>query len=124
MRGLLQAKDLLGEKCFKTVDELQPVLKPVLYLPESISPITLLENFKSAKTSVALVVDEYGSVQGLVTLYDVLEAVVGDIPWSQWEAEPAAVQRADGSWLIDGDYSIEKFKELFGLNHVPGEETI
>ena len=122
-RGLLQAKDLLGEKCFKTVDELQPVLKPVLYLPESISPITLLENFKSAKTSVALVVDEYGSVQGLVTLYDVLEAVVGDIPWSQSDSEPAAVQRADGSWLIDGDYSIEKFKELFGLNHVPGEEN-
>lgn len=121
--GLLQAKDLLTQKCLGTVADIRPILKPVLYLPESISPITLLENFKSAKISVALVVDEYGTVQGLVTLYDVLEGIVGDIPWSASDTEPEAVQRADGSWLIDGGYSIERFKGIFGLTHVPGEEN-
>jgi len=121
--GLLQAKDLVAEKSFEKVDDIRPILKPVLYVPESISPITLLENFKSAKKSVALVVDEYGSVRGLVTLYDVLEGVVGNIPWAQADSGPTAMRREDGSWLIDGGYSIEKFKELFGLNQVPGEEN-
>lgn len=67
-----------------------------------------------------MVVDEYGSVEGLVTLYDVLEVVVGEIPWLQSDAE--ATLRADGSWLIDGGYTIDKFKALFGLTHLPGEE--
>ncbi len=68
-----------------------------------------------------MVVDEYGSVEGLVTLYDVLEAVVGEIPWVLSDAE--ATLREDGSWLIDGGYTLEKFKTLFGLPHFPGEEN-
>jgi putative hemolysin len=120
-RGLLQAKDLLTEKRLKTLDDIRSILKPVSYVPESISAIRLLENFRTAKKSLALVVDEYGSVEGLVTLYDVLEAVVGEIPWVQSDAE--ATLREDGSWLIDGGYTIEKFKALFGLPHFPGEEN-
>ena len=122
-RGMLQAKDLLAEKCLSTMEDLKPVLKPILYVPESISPMRLLENFKNAKNSIALVVDEYGSVQGLVTLYDVLEGFVGDIPWLQSASEPDAVRRDDGSWLIDGGYGVEKFKDLFHLSHIPGEEV-
>ena len=122
-RGMLQAKDLLAGKCIVGMEDLKPIMKPILYAPESISPRRLLENFKSSKNSIALVVDEYGSVQGLVTLYDVLEEVVGDIPWLQSSSEPEAVARDDGSWLIDGGYGIDKFKELFELDHVPGEDT-
>ncbi len=121
-RGMLQAKDLLAERRLSTMEDLKPVLKPILYVPESISPMRPLENFKNAKNSIALVVDEYGSVQGLVTLYDVLEGFVGDIPWLQSASEPDAVRRDDGSWLIDGGYGVEKFKDLFHLSHIPGEE--
>ncbi len=123
-RGMLQAKDLLAEKCLKSADEIKTVMKPVLYVPESISPMRLLETFKTAKNSIALVVDEYGSVQGLVTLYDVLEGVVGDIPWLQSDSEPEAIERADGTWLIDGGYGIEKFRELFSLGQIPGEDSL
>ncbi len=122
-RGMLQAKDLIAERCLATMKDFKPILKPTLYVPESISPMRLLENFRNARSSVALVVDEYGSVQGLVTLYDVLEGFVGDIPWLQSACEPEAIEREDGSWLIDGGYGIDKFKDLFQLSHIEGEQS-
>ncbi len=122
-RGMLRIKDLLVEKCLRNTYEIKSLMKPILYVPESISPMRLLENFKNSKNSVALVIDEYGSVQGLVTLYDVLEEVVGDIPWLESHHEADAVEREDGSWLVDGACGIEKFKEILGLSHIPGEES-
>jgi putative hemolysin len=68
------------------------------------------------------VVDEYGSLQGLVTPTDILEALVGDIPSVAEAAEPQAVQRDDGSWLIDGMLPVDEFKEMFQVESLPGEE--
>jgi putative hemolysin len=83
--------------------------------------VQLLEEFKRSKSRLALVVDEYGEVAGLATLKDVLEAIVGDIPSEEVEEQPEAVQREDGSWLLDGTLSIEKFKQLFHLDELPDE---
>jgi putative hemolysin len=71
---------------------------------------------------MALVVDEYGVIQGLITLNDLLEAIVGDLPSVDESPETPAVQRADGSWLLDGMLPVDKFKEIFGLGKLPEEE--
>jgi putative hemolysin len=82
----------------------------------------VLELLKQSGTQIALIVDEYGSIQGLVTLQDILEAIVGDIPSVDEEVEPQAVQREDGSWLIDGMLPVDEFKEMFSLSSLPGED--
>lgn len=79
--------------------------------------------FKKTRTHIALVVDEYGDLQGLVTLNDVLEAIIGDIPSAEVATESLAVQREDGSWLVDGMLSIDKLKELFDMDELPKEES-
>ncbi len=73
---------------------------------------------------MAAIVDEYGAIQGLVTLNDILEAIVGDIRTGNEPPEPQAVQRSDGSWLLDGMLSVEDFKDLFDIRDLPGEEGI
>ena len=75
----------------------------------------ILELFKQGETHFAVVVDEYGVIQGLVTLNDILMELVGDMPsWDNPE-EPQKVQREDGSWLVDGMLPVEEFFELFDL---------
>ena len=72
---------------------------------------------------MSLVVDEFGSVEGLITLNDLLEGIVGDIPGIDEDEEPKAVQRLDGNWLIDGRYPIDRFKELFDFkDKLPDED--
>ncbi|MFM6266929.1 MAG: transporter associated domain-containing protein, partial [Dolichospermum sp.] len=73
-------------------------------------------------THMALVVDEYGVIQGLVTLNDIMSEIVGDVPAGPGQEEPQAVQREDGSWLVDGMLGIEEFLELFDLEELETEE--
>ena len=121
--GFVQAKDLLRRALNGEAVELAAAVRPAHFIPKSLSPMQLLEEFKRAKTAMGLVVDEYGEIAGLVTLKDVLEAIVGDIPSEEIEEEPEAVQRDDGSWLLDGTLSIEKFKQMFDVDELPDEAT-
>ncbi|WP_232020377.1 hemolysin family protein [Methylocaldum marinum] len=121
--GFVQAKDLLTKSLLGETIDLNRLLKTPRYVPKSLNPMQLLEEFKRSKTPMALVVDEYGEVAGLVTLKDVMEAIVGDIPMAEWEEEPEAIQRNDGSWLLDGMLSTAKFKQLFNLEELPDEAT-
>jgi len=68
------------------------------------------------------VVDEYGGIEGLLTHHDILEAIAGDIPISEKPTDPKAVQRDDGSWLLDGMLTIDEFKEIFQVESLPGEK--
>ena len=81
----------------------------------------MLERFKQSGTHTALVVDEYGGLQGLVTPTDILETIVGDIPEAGEGAEPEAVRREDGSWLVDGMMPVDEFKDLLQIGPLPGE---
>jgi putative hemolysin len=119
--GFIQAKDLLRRALNCEPMELKAAVRPAHFIPKSLSPVQLLEEFKRTKTALGLVVDEYGEIAGLVTLKDVLEAIVGDIPSEEIEEEPEAVRREDGSWLLDGTLSIEKFKQLFDVEELPDE---
>lgn len=100
---------------------LTSVIKPPLFVPASRSALEVLEVFKSSATHLALIVDEYGSIEGLVTTNDILEAIVGDIAPANPQFESYATQRADGSWLLDGALPIDEFKEIFKTRLLPGE---
>ena len=81
----------------------------------------LLEQLKQANSPVALVVDEYGDVDGLVSLTDVMSAIVGELPGEPGE-EPMVIRRPDGSWLIDGALDVDGLKGAIGVRSLEGEE--
>jgi len=78
--------------------------------------------FKQSETHIAIVVDEYGVIQGLVTLNDILGEIVGDLPSFNPLDEPQAKQREDGSWLVDGMLPVEEFFELFEIEELPRDQ--
>jgi putative hemolysin len=116
--GIIKARDLLIESLHGAPLQLKLNLQPVTYVPETAHASRALEIFKSGEAEMLIVVDEFGSVQGLLTISDILEEIVGDIQ----DGEPQATQRQDGSWLLDGMLAIEDFKEIFNLRHLPDEE--
>ncbi|MEI7637098.1 MAG: hemolysin family protein [Syntrophus sp. (in: bacteria)] len=122
--GFLHVKDLLKQVAASGAEELDmiPLLKKPLYFPETISAWQVLEQFKTSPTHIAIVVDEYGIIQGMVTISDVIQAIVGDIPSISEEEDNPVVQREDGSWLVDGALSIEDFKTHFHVESLPAEE--
>ena len=83
--------------------------------------LKVFEQFRATGTHQALVIDEYGGVQGMVTLYDVLEAIVGEIPLDAEDQEQEIVQRNDGSYLLDGMLPVDEIKELLDLDELPDE---
>jgi len=120
--GVVHAKDLLAHILGEQVVNLDATLQQPLYVPESMRALKVLELFKQSGTHIALVIDEYGGIQGLVTPSDILEAIVGDLPEAGEQVEPLAVQREDGSWLLDGMLPVDEFKDLFDLGELPGED--
>jgi putative hemolysin len=120
--GIVQAKDLLSRILTGQPLDFEAAMSPPQFVPESMMALNVLEVFRESGVHIALVIDEYGGVQGLVSIYDILEAIVGDIPTMGEEAEPEAIQREDGSWLLDGGIPIEEFKEIFDISHLPDEE--
>jgi putative hemolysin len=120
--GVVHAKELLLPLLRGEPLDLAAILRQPLYVPESMRALEVLELFKQSATHIALVIDEYGGVQGLVTPSDILEAIVGDLPEPGEQVDPLAVQREDGSWLLDGMLSIDDFKELFHLGRLPDED--
>jgi len=120
--GVVRAKDLLASSLANHPINLKAALHPALFVPESIPVSKVVELFKVAQTHLALIIDEYGGIQGLVTFNDILEAIVGDISSNNRPAEPQVVQREDGSWLLDGMLPIDEFKEILAIGHLPDEE--
>ena len=118
--GIIHVKDLLAQD--NQAIDLTSVLRQPLFLAESTHALKVLELLKKTGNQVALVVNEYGVTQGLVTLNDVVEVIIGDIPFEDEEQEQEAIQREDGSWLMDGRLSINDFKELLDIEELPGEE--
>jgi putative hemolysin len=120
--GIVRAKDLLSQCLAGHPVDLKKILRPPLFVPESTSILKLLELFKQEKTHIALVIDEYGGIQGLVTHNDILESIVGDMPSVGEPGEPVFTQRSDGSWLLDGLLHIDRLKEIFDFDDLPSEK--
>lgn len=123
--GVVQAKDILSMMFSEEEFDVHKIVKEPLVVSEHLETLELLKEFKENQEYVhmSLVVDEFGCVEGLITLNDLLEGIVGDIPGIDEEEEPQAIQRDDGTWLIDGRYQIDRFKKLFDYNQpLPDEE--
>jgi putative hemolysin len=119
--GIINAKQLLNQKLKGGMIDLFAHLQPVVFVPETLNGMDLLRHFRASDAPMVLVVDEYGEVQGLVTMQDVLEAVTGEFkPRNQDDAW--AVVREDGSWLLDGLIPIPELKDRLGLKEAPDEE--
>jgi putative hemolysin len=122
--GILQARDLLTHKAEEGPINIEEMLAPPLFVPDSMAALKVLEMIKTSGVQVALVIDEYGGLLGMVTLYDVLTAIVGEIPTEGLAEEPEIVQREDGSWLLDGLLAIDEFKDLLDLPDLPDENRV
>jgi putative hemolysin len=96
------------------------LVHPAIYLPESMTALAALTAIKDSGNSMAMVIDEYGGVLGIVTLFDLMEAVIGEMPVSGME-DDAITEREDGSWLVDGLLPVDELKELLGLSALEGE---
>ncbi len=119
--GVLKARDFLAARLATPDIPMDGFIRQPLYIPETARALTLLDLFRhSERLPFALVVDEYGEVQGVVTPNDVLEAVVGELPDESGDPDPAAVRREDGSWLLDGLLPFDEMCSLAGLG-VPDE---
>ena len=116
--GIVQVKDLLVHDQNADPFRIKGRLTLPLFLYEGTRGLKILEMFKTSGSRVAVVLDEYGTVAGLLTLTDILEALVGDMPVADEEDEPAMVQRPDGSWLLDGRLPLDEFRDLFELTSV------
>jgi putative hemolysin len=120
--GILHRSDLLKSLMAAEAFNLVSLLRPPLYVPDSSTLTHLLEFFKENRGDFALIANEYGELEGLVTMSDVLKAIVGEIPHTETDFDPDVVQREDGSWLLDGSLSISRLKSVIGLNgQFPGE---
>ena len=114
--GIVRAKDILNQNLAGEPIDLRGLLRPGLFLPEATTALETLEHFKQHGTHVGLVMDEFGGIQGMITHNDVLEAIVGYDPSQETPFEPQIVQRADGTWLVDGLTSIEEFDAVLDLD--------
>lgn len=120
--GILEVKSLLDRIDHGSFDLFRYLREP-LFVSESTPALKLLEIFRGEKQSLALVVDEYGDITGLITVNDLLEAVIGRTSSGEGDdAKPLVVTRDDGSMLVDGSVTIDTMRELFGGNRLPDED--
>ena len=121
--GIVRSADLLPHAFNDVPIELRTLTREALFVPDSMPAVQLLESFRGSHKHVALVMDEYGAVEGLVTVTDLLTAIVGELPADASEAQGAIVQRGDGSWLVDGSAAMEEVTTHFAMDALPAEEA-
>lgn len=121
--GIVRGNKLLKTQLFNQNAELESLMQSPLYVAESTRALNVLEQFKQTGIHIALVTDEYGGIEGLVTLTDLMEAIVGDLPLVEIQEEPMAIQREDGSWLLDGLLAIDEFRSIFDNESLPEMQT-
>src|SRR5215203_5068630 len=122
LKGFVHVKDLLDESLDGKPLDIQSLLRRAPVIPESMFALKALETLQRANSHLAFIVNEHGGVEGLVTVTDIMQAIVGSVPASSADNEPLAVKRDDGSWLIDGTMQVYEFKDLLDLRKLAGEQ--
>lgn len=121
--GVLHVADLLKPALRGDALEVESVIRPALFVPDTVTTSQLLENFRKTRGQFALVVDEYGDMEGVVSLTDVLTSIVGELPADDEELDADAIQREDGSWLLDASMTLERFCDMFDVDELPGSDS-
>jgi putative hemolysin len=116
--GIVKSRDLLVTSLSGREIKLKELSKPAIFIPETMFASRALEILKEKNTELLLVIDEFGGLQGLLTINDILEEIVGEMEGE----EPQATQRQDGSWLLDGMLEVDEFKEIFDFGDLPHED--
>jgi len=119
--GVVTAQALLAQLARTGQINVAEAMQPAVFVPETLSGMELLEHFRGSSVQMVFVVDEYGVVQGVITLRDVLEAITGEFT-APSDDDAWAVQREDGSWLIDGLIPVPEFKDRLNLKALPDED--
>jgi putative hemolysin len=121
--GIIRGSSLLAAQLSGELKDLELICQPPLYVGEHVRALHVIEQFKQTGIHIALVIDEYGGIEGLVTLNDLMEAIVGGLPSLEDQDEPMIIQRQDGSWLLDGLLDINDVKDLLRWTSLPQEAT-
>ena len=119
--GIVHSKALLSNCLDGKPLSIVEAMRPPLYVPETVHALRALERFKGSGIHMALLIDEYGGIEGLVTLFDILEAIVGDMPTLGEKSDPPIVEREDGSWLVDGLLAVDEFMRYFDIKVMPSQ---
>ncbi|MGZ8910851.1 MAG: hemolysin family protein [Methylococcaceae bacterium] len=122
--GILHCGDMLKSMLGNPEFNIEKQLRPPFYIQETMTITHLLSHFREARSDLALIVNEYGDIEGLVTVMDILTAIIGELPSISPESSIEITQRPDGSWLVDGDLSIPRLKSTIGMHgQFPGESS-
>jgi putative hemolysin len=120
--GVVHVKSLLDSCIANLPFDIKKRMRPPIFVPKQMPTLKVLELFKQSGMYIAIVIDEYGSIIGLVSLNDILEAIIGNLSPVDKKKEPQVTRRDDGSWLMDGMLPIERFKEIVETDRLPDEE--
>ncbi|MEI7801811.1 MAG: hemolysin family protein [Bacteroidota bacterium] len=120
--GMVSIKDIFTQFAEKKKMDVKTIMIPPMFFPETMPALELLETFKKTHTHTGLIVNEYGSLEGIVSLHDLLESIVGELPIDATDDEQMFVVRKDGSWLIDGLMQIDQCMELVGLEDITDKD--
>ncbi len=121
--GLLLTEEALTHFLTDKEIDLKKLLHKPIFIPESMEAIKVLELFKVTGIHMAIVIDEYGGMMGILSLTDVLEEIVGDIPSLDEVKDKDILERKDGTFLVDGLVSVSEFKEFFNVKKIPEDKT-
>ena len=119
--GVVRGRTFLAAQLSEGPREIEAFLQPPLYVGESTRALKLIEQFRTSGVHIALVTDEFGGIEGLVTLNDMMEAIVGDLSTARDKEDPMIIVRQDGSWLLDGALDIADFKDMVQKERLPEE---
>jgi putative hemolysin len=122
--GVVAIKDVLAFHIKHQFIDIKKVMTEPLFFPEQMSAINVLELFRKTKNHFGIVINEYGSLEGIVTLHDVTENIIGDLPESTDTDEPQAFRREDGSYLVDGSMKIEDVQDLLKIRSLFEDDEV
>ncbi|MEG6584198.1 hemolysin family protein [Dendrosporobacter sp. 1207_IL3150] len=120
--GIIYTNDLLVSSIESDKLNLETAVRTPMFIPKSMKAFKILEAIKQSGTHEAVVLDEFGGVVGFITLHDILSEIIGDISQNDEPDEAQITQREDGSWLVDGLFPIDEFKEAFDVDELPDED--
>jgi putative hemolysin len=121
VRAVVRGKDLWSPQVASSRDLAAAGREPI-FVPDSLTAVALLRRFRESRIHVAVVIEEFGGVKGIVTPTDILEALVGELPEQGDTEEPMIVRRQDGSWSVDATTDLDEVKLVLGIEYLEGQK--